>query len=75
MSLKHLPRLKHDKKHDIQDKAGKSLNNLEDKDLVGIRTKRETKEILDSGRTTRSQTSGTSMTLRYRKNRKNYNQF
>ena len=55
------------KQHDIQDKVGKSLNNPEVKDLVGTRTKKETKEILDSGRTTRSQTSGTSMTLRNRK--------
>ncbi len=54
------------KQHDIQDKVGKSLKNPEIKDLVGIRTKKETKEILDSGRTTRSQTSGTSMTLRNR---------
>ena len=53
------------KQHDIQDKVGKSLNNPEVKDLVGIRTKKQTKEILDSGRTTRSesQTSTTNMTL------------
>ena len=31
--------------HDIQDKVGKSLNNPEVKDLVGTRTKKETKEI------------------------------
>ena len=55
------------KQHDIQDKVCKSLNNPELKELVGIRTKKETKEILDSGRTTRSQTSGTNMTLRNRK--------
>ncbi len=46
---------------------GKSLNNLDVKDLVGTRTKKETKEILESGRTTRSQTSGTNVTLRNRK--------
>ncbi len=46
---------------------GKSLNNPEVKDLVGIRTKKQTKEILDSKLTTRSQTSGTNMTLRNRK--------
>ncbi len=46
---------------------GKSLNNQEVKDLVGVRIKEETKEILDIGRATRSQTSGTSMTLRNRK--------
>ena len=55
------------KQHDIQDKVGKSLNNPEVKDLVGVRTKKQTKEILDSGRTTRSQTSGSNMTLRNRK--------
>ncbi len=46
---------------------GKSLNNPEVKDLVGVRSNKQTKEILDSGRTTRSQTSGTNMTLRNRK--------
>ena len=43
------------KQHDIQDKVGKSLNNPEVKDLVGVRTKKQTKEILDSKLTTRSQ--------------------
>ena len=42
------------KQHDIQDKVGKSLNNPEVKDLVGIKTKKETKEILESGRKTRA---------------------
>ena len=36
---------------------GKSLNNPEVKDLVGTRTKKETKEILESDRKTRSQAS------------------
>ena len=35
------------KKHDIQEKVGKSLNNPEVKDLVGVRTKKQTKEILE----------------------------
>ena len=47
------------KQHDIQDKVGKSLNNPEVKDLVGTRTKKETKEILESDRKTRSQASST----------------
>ena len=47
------------KQRDIQDKVGKSLNNPEIKDLVGTRTKKETKEIFDSDRKTRSQTSST----------------
>ena len=55
------------KQHDIQDKVGKSLNNPEVKDLVGVRTKKETKEVLESGRKTRSQTTGSTMTLRNRK--------
>ena len=55
------------KKRDIQDKVGKSLNNPEVKDLVGVKTKKETKEILESGRKTRSQTASTTMTLRDRK--------
>ena len=54
------------KQRDIQDKVGKSLNNPEVKDLVGVRTKKQTKEILDSKLTTRSQTAGTTMTLRNR---------
>ncbi len=45
---------------------GKSLNNPEAKDLVGVRTKKQTKEILDSDRKTRSQTTGSTMTLRNR---------
>ena len=44
-------------KHDIQDKVGKSQNNPEVKDLIGNKTKKEIKEMLDSGRKTRSQTS------------------
>jgi hypothetical protein len=55
------------KQRDIQDKVGKSLNNPEVKDLVGIKSKKETKEILESGRKTRAQTAGTTMTLRDRK--------
>jgi hypothetical protein len=55
------------KQHDIQDKVGKSLNNPEVKDLVGTRTKKQTKEILNSERKTRAQTVATSMTLRNRK--------
>jgi hypothetical protein len=49
--------------------VGKSLNNPEVKDLVGTRTKKETKEILESDRKTRSQTASTTMTLRNRKNK------
>jgi hypothetical protein len=55
------------KQRDIQNKVGKSLNNPEVKDLVGTRTKKETKEILESDRKTRSQTTGSTMTLRNRK--------
>jgi len=55
------------KQHDIQDKVGKSLNNPEVKDLVGTRTKKETKEILNSERKTRAQTVEAGMTLRTRK--------
>ncbi len=55
------------KQRDIQDKVGKSLNNPEVKDLVGVKTKKETKEILESGRKTRSMTAGTTRTLRDRK--------
>jgi hypothetical protein len=55
------------KQRDIQDKVGKSLNNPEVKNLVGVRTKKETKGILESGRKTRAQTAATSMTLRERK--------
>ena len=46
---------------------GKSLNNPEVKDLVGVKTKKETKEILESGRKTRAQTASTHMTLRDKK--------
>ena len=55
------------KQGDMQDKVGKSLNNPEVKDLVGTITKKETKEILDSDRKTRSQIKEKSMTLRSRK--------
>ncbi len=55
------------KQRDIQDKVGKSLNNPEVKDLVGVKTKKETKEIIESGTKTRSQTAGTTMTLGDRK--------
>ena len=55
------------KQHDIQDKVGKSLNNPEVKDLVGTRTKKQTKEILNSERKTRAQTVEAGMTLRTRK--------
>ena len=54
------------KQHDIQDKVGKSLNNPEVKDLVGTRTKKETKEVLESGRKTRSQTAASQPNLRSR---------
>ena len=53
--------------HDIQDKVGKSLNNPELKDLVGTRSKKQTKEILNSERKTRAQTVEAGMTLRTRK--------
>ena len=36
------------KKHDIQDKVGKSWNNLEVKDLVGTRSIKERKDIVES---------------------------
>ena len=55
------------KQRDIQDKVGKSLNNPEVKDLVGTRTKKETKEILKSVRKTRSQTIEKGVTLRSKK--------
>jgi hypothetical protein len=54
------------KQRDIQDKVGKSLNNPEVKDLVGVKTKKETKEILESGRKTRSQTTSSTINLRSR---------
>ena len=38
------------KQHDIQDKVGKSLNYPEVKDLIGVRTKKQAKEILESDR-------------------------
>jgi hypothetical protein len=44
------------KQHDIQDRVGKSFNNPEVTDLVGVRTKKETKEKLKSDAKTRSQT-------------------
>ena len=44
------------KQHDAQDKVRKSLNNAEEKGLVGTRTNKETKEILNSERPTRAQT-------------------
>ncbi len=47
------------KQRGIQDKVGKSSNNPEVKDLVGTKIKKETKEILESDRKTRSQTSST----------------
>ncbi len=46
---------------------GESLNSPKVKDLVGIKTKEEIKEILESKRKTRSMTAGTTMTLRDRK--------
>ena len=52
------------KQRDIQDKVGKSLNNPEVKDLVGVKTKKETKEILESGSKTRSQTTSSTIILR-----------
>ena len=55
------------KQRDTRDKVGKAQNNPEVKDLVGVRTKKETKEILESGRKTRSQSASTTMTLRSRK--------
>ncbi len=36
------------KKHDIQDKVGKSWNNLEVIDLVGTRSIKERKDIIES---------------------------
>ena len=53
--------------YDIQNKVGKSLNNPEVKDLVGTRSKKQTKEILNSERKTRAQTVEAGMTLRTRK--------
>jgi hypothetical protein len=49
------------------DKVGKSLINPEVKDLVGIRSKKETKDISKSERKTRAQTVEAGMTLRNRK--------
>ena len=46
---------------------GKSLNNPEVKDLVGVKTKKETKERLESRRKTRSMTASTTKTLRDKK--------
>ncbi len=43
---------------------GKSLNNPEVKDLVGLKTKKERKEILESGRKTRSQTTSSTINVR-----------
>jgi hypothetical protein len=40
------------KQHNIQDKVGKSHNNPEVKDILSIRTKKETEEILEGGRKT-----------------------
>jgi hypothetical protein len=54
------------KQHETQDKVGKSLNNPEVKDLVGTRTKKETKEVLNSKRKTRAQTTEAGMILRNR---------
>jgi hypothetical protein len=51
----------------MQDKVGKSLNNPEVKDLVGTRTKKQTKEILNCERKTRAQTVEAEMNLRSRK--------
>ena len=55
------------KQHDIQDKVGKSLNNPEVKDLVGTRSKKETKDVIESERKTRSQTAASQPNLRSRK--------
>jgi hypothetical protein len=52
--IKAPTKTKAQKQHDIQDKVGKSLNNPEVKDLVGTRTKKQTKEILNSERKTRA---------------------
>ena len=54
------------KKHDIQDKVGKSLNNPEVKDLVGTRNKKEIIDIIESERKTRSQTAASQPILRSR---------
>jgi hypothetical protein len=58
--IKHLLRLQHNKNNVIrafqEDKVGKSFNNAEVKELVGTRTKKQTKEILESDRKTRSPT-------------------
>ncbi len=56
------------KQQDIQDKVGKSLNNQEVKDLVGTRTKKETKEILESGRK-RAQIAAATVNLRIGNNK------
>ena len=48
MSFKHLPRQRHNKNSMIYNKVGKSLNNPEVKDLVGNRSNKQTKEILNS---------------------------
>ncbi len=45
---------------------GKSLNNPAVKDLVSTRTKKETKEILERDRKTRSEIKEKGMTLRIR---------
>jgi hypothetical protein len=42
----------------------KSLNNPEVKDLLGTRTKKETKEVLESDRKTRLQTTSSTINLR-----------
>ncbi len=54
------------KQRDIQDTVGKSQNNPEVKDLVGTRTKKETKEKWESDRKTRSQTTSWTINLRSR---------
>jgi hypothetical protein len=46
--------------------VGRSLNNPDVKDLVGVRTNKQTKEILESDRKTKSQTIEKGMTLRTR---------
>jgi hypothetical protein len=66
--IKHQPRPKHNKNNMIyRIKWVNSLNNPEVKDLVGTRTKKETKEVLESDRKTRSQTTSSTMNLRSRK--------
>jgi hypothetical protein len=54
------------KQRDIQDKVNKSFNNSELKDLVGTRTKKETKEILERARKTKAMTKKKGMTPRTR---------